>query len=112
MFFALFPFSFVDTAWTDSTAWTLLGAALTVYVIIGMYYLLAGSIRLRAIYPDLFPLPLIVFQAVLHGATLIIGIVILLGLNQQNASLYTLALIILLMHGSVAFVRTLFYRRQ
>ena len=112
MFFALFPFALFESGLSDSTNWRLLAIFLTVYLSGGIIYFPVGSIRLRGQYPELFPVPLIVVQFSLHAGALILSLMVLLRLTAHQANAYTMALILLLVHGAIAFVRTLFYRRE
>ena len=112
MFFALFPFAMFDGGWSDSTNWRLLSIFLTLYLGGGIIYFPIRAARLRRQYPDLFPLSLILTQFSLHALALILSVMVLLELTQYQANAYTMALILLLVHGAIAFVRTLFYRRE
>ena len=111
MFFALLPFAVFGSGRSDSADWTLLGALLTLYVGVGIIFLPMGSLRLRADYPELFPLSMFVLQLSIHTGAFVLSLMIMLGLTRYQANAYTMALILLLAHGAIAFVRTLFYRR-
>lgn len=112
MFLAIIPFAVFGGPWAESSSWRVLGAVMTIYTIAGLSFLPAAGFRLRRDYPEQFPRTLIVLQLGNHVITLLLALIILFGLTDHQASAYILALILLLVHGAVAFVRVLFYRRD
>lgn len=112
MFFALLPFAIFGGGWSDSTNWTLLGTLITLYVGAGIIFLPIGSLRLRADYPELFPLYMVLIQLSIHTGAFVLSLMIMLGLTKHQVNVYTMALILLLVHGAIAFVRTLFHRKD
>lgn len=112
MFLAIIPFAVFGGPWTESSSWRVLGATMTIYVIVGLSVLPAAAFRLRRDHPQQFPLPLVVFQLGNHVTTLFLALIILFRLTDHLASAYTLVLILLLVHGAIAFVRVLFSRRD
>lgn len=112
MFLAIIPFAVFDGPWAESASWRVLGVVMTVYTAAGLSFLPAAGFRLRRDHPDQFPLPLVAFQLGNHVVTFLLALVVLFGLSEYLANAYTLTLILLLVHGAIAFVRVLFQRRD
>ncbi len=112
IFLALIPFAVLDSGWSQETSWRVMGFVVAIYGFGGLVSLAPTSFRLRREYPEIFPLKLIVTQFVLHVAVLALGLIVCLGVTSHALGVYTAALILILAHGAIAFVRLLFYRRH
>lgn len=112
MFLAIIPFAVFGGPWTESTSWRVLGALMTMYAFAALYLLPAAGFRLRRDYPEQFPLPLVAFQVGNHIITFLLALVVLFGPTEYLGNIYTLALILVLGHGAIAFTRVLFFRRD
>lgn len=112
MFLALLPLALFGGRWAEPTVWQILGGVMTVYTAAGLMMLPSASIRLRRDFPELFPLPLILSQTTIHICSLSLASSVLFKLTEHPRNAYVLGLILLLAHGAIAFVRTLFYRRE
>ncbi len=112
MFLAIIPFAVFGGPWPDSTSWRLLGVVMTVYTAAGLLFPPFVVFRLRHDFPDLFPLPLVVFVIGILVCTLLLALAVLFGSSEYRANAYTMALILMLLHGAIVFVRVLFHRRD
>jgi len=111
MFLAIIPFVVFNGPWSDSTSWRLLGVFVTVYTAAGLLYFPIAAFRLRRDYPDLFPLPLAVVQFTNDVCRFLLALAVLFG-SKYLANAYIMLLILLLLQGSIAFMRVLFQRRD
>lgn len=111
MFLAIIPFAIFNGPWPDSTSWRLLGVVVTVYTAAGLFYFPVAASRLRREYPDLFRLPMAVVLAVNDLCRFLLALAVLFG-SKYHAHAYIMVLILLLLQGSVAFMRVLFQRRD
>ena len=112
LFLALLPLALFGGPWADATVWLGLGILLSLYTLVGLAVLPAASIRLHRDHPDLFPWRLICSQVTIHICSLILALSVLFRWTEYPLNGYLLALVLLLVHGAVAFVRMLFYRRE
>jgi hypothetical protein len=112
LFLAMIPFAVLDSDWSDHTSWQILGALVLIYTLYGLVSLPRISFELRRQYPDIFPLRLILTQVATHLGTLGLALPLCFGTSSNQQNLYTGALILILVHGAIAFVRLLFYRRH
>ncbi len=112
MFLAIIPFAIFGGPWPESTSWRLVGVVMTVYTAAGLLFLPPAAYRLRHDHPGSFPLPLVVILFGTHVCTFLLALVVLFGFSEYRANAYTMALILLLVHGAMAFVRVLFHRRD
>jgi hypothetical protein len=110
MFLALLPLALFGGRWAEATVWQILGGVMTAYTAAGLMLLPPASFRLRHDFPDLFPLPLIFSQMAIHICSLLLAMSVLFRVTEHPLNAYVLGLILLLAHGAIAFVRTLFYR--
>ncbi|MDA1369653.1 MAG: hypothetical protein O2971_02680 [Proteobacteria bacterium] len=110
--FALIPFAVFHEDSDLAVAWAWTSVPLMAYALGGILVFPARANNLRASYPELFPIPLIALQSILHFSVLLLGTMVAFGFTDYPANFYTGALIILLIHALIAFVRTLFYRRS
>jgi hypothetical protein len=111
MFLAIIPFAIFNGPWPESTSWRLLGVVVTVYTAAGLFYFPIAASRLRRQYPDLFRLPMAVVLAVNDLCRFLLALAVLFS-SQYHANAYIMVLILLLLQGSVAFMRVLFQRRD
>ena len=111
IFLALIPFAVLDSGWSQETSWRVLGFVVAIYGFAGLVSFPTAAYQLRRDYPEIFPLNLLVIQVALHVTTLALALVVSLGLTSHPLGAYTAALILVLLHGAIAFVRLLFYRR-
>jgi hypothetical protein len=112
LFLAMIPFAVLDSGWSDHTSWRILGALVLIYTLYGLVSLPRISFELRRQYPDIFPLRLILTQVATHLGTLGLALPLCFSTSNNQQNLYTGALILILVHGAIAFVRLLFYRRH
>jgi hypothetical protein len=112
IFLALIPFAVLDSDWSQETSWRVLGFVVAAYGFVGLVSFPPTSFRLRREYPEIFPLQLIVTQVVLHVAIVALALVLGLGMTGHALAVYTAVLILLLLHGAIAFIRLLFFRRH
>ena len=112
LFLALLPLALFGGPWPDPTVWRGLGVILTIYALAGLSVLPAAAIRLHQDHPDLFPWKLIFAQVAIHICSLILALSVLFMWSEQPLNGYVMALVLLLVHGAIAFVRMLFYRRE
>ncbi|MDD9895458.1 MAG: hypothetical protein OXU66_01170 [Gammaproteobacteria bacterium] len=111
VFFALLPFVVFTKEANQGIAWTICGLLLSIYAIAGLLVLPRRSSNLRKTYPDLFPIRLILLQSTLHTGCCICALIGLFKLTAYLANFYNASLLILLLHSTIAFIRTLFFRR-
>ncbi|MBM3358647.1 MAG: hypothetical protein FJY54_13090 [Betaproteobacteria bacterium] len=112
MFLAIIPFAVFGGPWSEATSWRVLGAVMAVYTGAGLLDLPRRAFRLRRVDPEQFPLPLVVIQFGTHVVTFLFALVVLFGLTEYRANAYVMALVLMLLHGAIAFVRVLMYRRS
>jgi len=110
VFCSLMPFAVFPTEGDFSTSWLLIGAMLSVYSALGLWMFPRRMLALKKGYPDLFPMKLVILQMGIIVTSFVIAVLILLDLIEHKANFYTGTLILLLVHSSTAFVRTMFYR--
>lgn len=111
MFLAIIPFAVFNGPWPELTSWRLLGVIATAYTAAGLFFFPVAVFRLRREYPDSFQLPLAAVLSVNDVCRFLLALVILFG-SKYHANAYILMLILLLLQGSIAFVRVLFERRD
>lgn len=111
MFLAIIPFAVFNGQWSDTTSWRLLGVVMTVVTTAGLLYFPFTAFRLRREYPDLFQLPLVVVQFANDVLRFLLALAVLFGSSRYQANAYIMVLILLLLQGSIAFVRVLFEKR-
>ncbi len=112
LFLAILPFAMFGGPWADNMVWRVLGLIVTVYCLAGLFSFPFTALKLRRGYPELFPSYLVLFQLIVHFSSLCFGIVLLFGLTEYPLNAYTMSLVLLLAHGSTAYIRTLLYRRD
>lgn len=84
---------------------------MTGFTAAGLLYFPLAAFRLRREYPDLFQLPLVVVQFVNDALRFLLALTVLFDAGRYQANAYLMVLILLLLQGSIAFVRVLFERR-
>ena len=112
VFLALLPFVVFSDETRADFAWTICGSVLFIYTAGGLTVLPPRSVNLRKTYPELFPLPLILTQTTGHIIASLLALAVVLNFSDYRANLYTGSLLILMFHGAISFIRTLFFRRN
>ena len=86
---------------------------LCLYSILGLFIFAKRVINLRIQgHSDLFPLPLFIIQMGMLAVNFLISGLMILDLLDAKENFYVFCLILFLVQGSIAFVRTIFYRAQ
>lgn len=111
MFLAIIPFAVFNGPWPESTSWRLLGVVVTAYTAAGLLYFPIAAFRLRREYPHLFQLPLAVVLVVIDVCRFLLALAVLFG-SKYHANAYIMVLILLLLQGSITFIRGLFQMRD
>lgn len=110
MFAALLPFALFNESGNVEISWNWTSGSLSLYALTGLIIFPLRMIALHYEYPSLFPLKLVVFQTGIIFLVLIFSVSIMLGFVDQKANVYTGSLMLLLLHSTTAFIRTVFYR--
>ena len=110
MFAALLPFALFNESGNVEISWNWTSGLLSLYALTGLIIFPWRMIALHYEYPSLFPLKLVVFQTGIIFLVLIFSVSIMLGFVDQKANVYTGSLMLLLLHSTTAFIRTVFYR--
>ena len=112
MFCALIPFAVFSNN-NNETSWLIINWILCLYSILGLFVFPKRVINLRIQgYSDLFPLPLFVIQMGMLAVNFLISGLMILDFLDAKENFYVFCLILFLVQGSIAFVRTIFYRAQ
>jgi hypothetical protein len=112
LFLAIIPFAVFNAPWPESTSWRLLGVVMTVYTAGGLLYFPRAAYHLKRGYPELFQPLLAAVQFTNDVCKFLLALAVLFGPSEYQANAYTLVLILLLLQGSIAFMRVLFQRRD
>jgi hypothetical protein len=113
MFLAIIPFAMLKAPWPESVSWRLLGLVMTLYTAFGLAYFPRASFFLRRDHPDLFKdKRFSMVQFVNDVCRFLLALVVLFGSSRYQATAYTMVLILLLLQGSIAFVRTLLHSKH
>jgi hypothetical protein len=112
MFLAIIPFAVFGGPWSEATSWRVLGVVMAAYTGAGLLDLPRRAFRLRRVDPEQFPLPLVVVQLGAHVVTFLLALAVLFRLTEYRANAYVMALMLMLLHGAIAFVRVLICRRN
>ena len=110
VFCSLVPFAVFPAEGDTAPAWLAIGAMLAAYSALGLWMFPLRMLGLRELYPTLFPMPLVILQMGIIVTSFVVAGLILLDVIEHKANFYTGALILLLVHSSTAFIRTMFYR--
>lgn len=112
MFLAIFPFGVSGMGMNLDTSWRILGLIGSLYMLGGLLYLPREILKLRKDYPDLFPLQLFVVQTSLNAVASSLCVAVMLNLSTIPSRLYFFALVLLLIHSAIVYMRILLYRRD
>lgn len=112
MFCALIPFAVFGNIHNE-TSWLIVNWILCLYSVLGLYIFPKRVISLRIQgYSDLFPLPLFTVQMGVLAVNFLISGLMILDFIGAKENFYVFCLMLFLIQGSIAFVRTIFYRAQ
>ena len=112
MFCALIPFAVFGNIHNE-TSWLIVNWILCLYSVLGLYIFPKRVISLRIQgYSDLFPLPLFAVQMGVLAVNFLISGLMILDFIEAKENFYVFCLMLFLIQGSIAFVRTIFYRAQ
>ena len=112
MFCALIPFAVFGNIHNE-TSWLIVNWILCLYSVLGLYMFPKRVISLRIQgYSDLFPLPLFTVQMGVMAVNFLISGLMILDFIEAKENFYVFCLMLFLIQGSIAFVRTIFYRAQ
>lgn len=112
MFCALIPFAVFGNIHNE-TSWLIVNWILCLYSVLGLYIFPKRVISLRIQgYSDLFPLPLFTVQMGVMAVNFLISGLMILDFIEAKENFYVFCLMLFLVQGSIAFVRTIFYRAQ
>ncbi len=112
MFCALIPFAVFGNIHNE-TSWLIVNWILCLYSVLGLFIFPKRVISLRIQgYSDLFPLPLFTVQMGVLAVNFLISGLMILDFIEAKENFYVFCLMLFLIQGSIAFVRTIFYRAQ
>ena len=112
MFCALIPFAVFGNIHNE-TSWLIVNWILCLYSVLGLYIFPKRVISLRIQgYSGLFPLPLFTIQMGVLAVNFLISGLMILDFIEAKENFYVFCLMLFLIQGSIAFVRTIFYRAQ
>ena len=112
MFCALIPFAVFGNIHNE-TSWLIVNWILCLYSVLGLYIFPKRVISLRIQgYSDLFPLPLFIIQMGVLAVNFLISALMIIDFIEAKENFYVFCLMLFLIQGSIAFVRTIFYRAQ
>ncbi|MBN44299.1 MAG: hypothetical protein CML94_02180 [Rhodobiaceae bacterium] len=112
MFCALIPFAVFGNIY-NQTSWLIVNWILCLYSVLGLSIFPKRVINLRLQgYSDLFPLPLFIIQMGVLAINFLISGLMILDFIKAKENFYVFCLMLFLIQGSIAFVRTIFYRAQ
>ena len=112
MFCALIPFAVFGNIYNE-TSWLIVNWILCLYSVLGLSIFPRRVINLRMQgHSDLFPLPLFIIQMGMLAVNFLISGLMILDFIEAKDNFYVFCLMLFLIQGSIAFVRTIFYRAQ
>jgi len=112
MFCALIPFAVFGNIHNE-TSWLIVNWILCLYSVLGLSIFPRRVINLRMQgHSDLFPLPLFIIQMGVLAVNFLISGLMILDFIEAKENFYVFCLMLFLIQGSIAFVRTIFYRAQ
>ena len=112
MFCALIPFAVFGNIYNE-TSWLIVNWILCLYSVLGLSIFPRRVINLRMQgHSDLFPLPLFIVQMGVLAVNFLISGLMILDFIEAKENFYVFCLMLFLIQGSIAFVRTIFYRAQ
>ena len=112
MFCALIPFAVFGNIHNE-TSWLIVNWILCLYSVLGLFIFpkRVSSLRIQG-YSDLFPLPLFIIQMGMLAVNFLISGLMIIDFIEAKENFYVFCLMLFLIQGSIAFVRTIFYRAQ
>ena len=112
MFCALIPFAVFGNIHNE-TSWLIVNWILCLYSVLGLFIFPKRVISLRIQgYSDLIPLPLFIIQMGVLAVNFLISGLMIIDFIEAKENFYVFCLMLFLIQGSIAFVRTIFYRAQ
>mgnify|MGYP001206863251 CR=1 FL=1 len=112
MFCALIPFAVFGNIY-NQTSWLIVNWILCLYSVLGLSIFPKRVINLRMQgHSDLFPLPLFIIQMGVLAINFLISGLMILDFIEAKENFYVFCLMLFLIQGSIAFVRTIFYRAK
>ena len=112
LFCALIPFAVFGNIHNE-TSWLIVNWILCLYSVLGLFIFPKRVISLRIQgYSDLFPLPLFIIQMGVLAVNFLISGLMIIDFIEAKENFYVFCLMLFLIQGSIAFVRTIFYRAQ
>ena len=112
MFCALIPFAVFGNIHNE-TSWLIVNWILCLYSVLGLFIFPKRVISLRIQgYSDLFPLPLFIIQMGVLAVNFLISGLMIIDSIEAKENFYVFCLMLFLIQGSIAFVRTIFYRAR
>ena len=112
MFCALIPFAVFGNIYNE-TSWLIVNWILCLYSVLGLSIFPRRVINLRMQgHSDLFPLRLFIIQMGVLAVNFLISGLMILDFIEAKENFYVFCLMLFLIQGSIAFVRTIFYRAQ
>ena len=112
MFCALIPFAVFGNIHNE-ISWLIVNWILCLYSVLGLFIFPKRVISLRIQgYSDLFPLPLFIIQMGVLAVNFLISGLMIIDSIEAKENFYVFCLMLFLIQGSIAFVRTIFYRAQ
>jgi hypothetical protein len=112
MFCALIPFAVFGNIYNE-TSWLIVNWILCLYSVLGLSIFPRRVINLRMQgHSGLFPLPLFIIQMGVLAVNFLISGLMILDFIEAKENFYVFCLMLFLIQGSIAFVRTIFYRAQ
>ena len=111
MFLAMLPHAVFARSWSPTAMWRLLGVLVTSYTALLVPFLFK-AVSMRREYPELFTIRIISVQGSLMVVAVSFSVAVLVAPIEDKLSNYTGALLLLLAHATVVFIRLLFYRRS
>ena len=112
MFCALIPFAVFGNIYNE-TSWLIVNWILCLYSVLGLSIFPRRVINLRMQgHSNLFPLPLFIIQMGVLAVNFLISGLMILDFIEAKENFYVFCLMLFLVQGSIAFVRTIFYRAQ
>jgi len=111
MFLAMIPYAVFARSWSPSAMWQLLGVVVTAYTALLPAFLFKAA-SMRRGYPELFTIRIMSVQASFMVVAMALSVAVLVAPIEDKLSYYIGALLVLLAHATVVFIRLLFYRRS
>ena len=110
-FLAMAPHALFAGSLQESVVWLILGSILAIYCLF-LLPLIPRAFALRTHNPHLFSTPVMVLQAIFLLVALLLAIALFFVSLADKLSVYTTALVVLLLASAVVFYRLLFYLKS